>query len=122
MAIVVLIMNTLLKSSVCGRLLDDKVAGLVQQAKELAGNADRMSLWRAYVAIEYAILDVKMRHGLEGEARPAKPKKPDLEQARLMLGKIDLSADRKKLLYDLRACRDALKAVVAAYDRRSTTS
>jgi hypothetical protein len=115
-------MNTLLKSSAGGRLLD-KLAGLVQQARELAGREDRMSLWRAYVAIEYAILDVKMRHGLEGEARPAKPKKPDLQQARAMLEKIDLAAaDRKKLLYDLRACRDVLKVLVAAYDRRSTTS
>jgi hypothetical protein len=98
------------------------VASLVQQARDLAGNADRMSLWRAYVAVEHAVLDVKMRHGLEGQARPAKPKKPDLEQARTMLAKLDPSADAKKLLYDLRACRDVLKALVAAYDRRSTTS
>ena len=41
-----------------------------------------------------------------------------------MLDQIDLSAaDSKKLLYDLRSCRDIIKALVAGYDdRRSTKS
>lgn len=102
-----------------------KVDELMAQAREIvAGSPDRMSLWRAYVALEYAILDTKLRHGLEGEAAPKKPAKKaiSIEEARAMLGRIDLAADKKKLLYDLRSCRDVVKALVASYDRRSTTS
>jgi hypothetical protein len=103
-------------------LSDSTVAGLVSQAKAMADRNDRMSLWRAYVAIEHAILDVKLRYHLEGEPPPKPAKKADLAAAKLMLEQIDLSSDKKKLLYDLRACRDLLKALVAGYDRRSTTS
>jgi hypothetical protein len=103
-------------------LSDSTVAGLVSQAKAMADRNDRMSLWRAYVAIEHAILDVKLRYHLEGEPPPKPAKKDDLAAAKLMLEQIDLSSDKKKLLYDLRACRDLLKALVAGYDRRSTTS
>jgi hypothetical protein len=101
----------------------DRVGELVGQAKAIvAGDPDRASLWRAYVALEYAIMDLKLRHNLEGEAPPTQPKKkPGIAEARSMLMLLDLSSDKKKLLYDLRLCRDAVKAVVASY-RRSTTS
>jgi hypothetical protein len=102
----------------------DRVGELVGQAKAIvAGDLDKASLWRAYVALEYAIMDLKLRHNLEGEAppKPAK-KKPDIAEARSMLMRLDLSSDKKKLLYDLRSCRDAVKAIVAGYGRRSTTS
>ena len=107
--------------------MSDKVGELLNSAKAMADNNnnanDKASLWRAYVAIEYAILDLKLRYRLEGESPPKPPKKPDLETVRSMLEHIEpLSADKKKLLYDLRACRDQLKALVASYDRRSTVS
>ncbi|HKU48709.1 MAG TPA: hypothetical protein VJP79_02045, partial [Nitrososphaera sp.] len=60
---------------------------------------------------------------------PAKPSRKvvDLALAKKLLDKIDTTtavavSDERKLLYDLRACRDVLKALVAGYDRRSTTS
>jgi hypothetical protein len=76
------------------------------------------SLWRAYVAVESAILDVKMRYGLEHEEPPVPPKrtakKDDmLADAKSRLSRLDVSGDKRKLLYDLRACRDALKAALA---------
>lgn len=91
--------------------LDD----LVGQAKILGKGDD---LWRAYVALESAILELKLRHRLEHEQPPPPPKrtakKDDLiAQAREKLGRLDLQGDRKKLLYDLRVCRDALKAALA---------
>ena len=92
---------------------DSRVDGLVSQAKAMVDSNDRMSLWRAYVAIEHAILDVKLMHHLEGEPPPKPAKKADLAAAKLMLERMDLSSDKKKLLYDLRTCRDALKAAVA---------
>jgi hypothetical protein len=103
----------------------DKLGELIEKAKAIvAGNPDRTSLWRAYVALEYAVMDLKLRHNLEGEVLPAKPAKKliDIAEARSMLARIDLSSDSKKLLYDLRSCRDVVKALVASYDRRSTTS
>jgi|SRR5581483_1976463 len=103
-------------------LSDSKAAELVSQAKALADGNNRMSLWRAYVAIEHAILDIKLRYRLEGEPPPKPAKKADLATAKLMLDRIDLSSDKRKLLYDLRVCRDLLKALIASYDRRSTTS
>ncbi len=103
-------------------LSDSKAAELVSQAKTFADGNNRMSLWRAYVAIEHAILDIKLRYRLEGEPPPKPAKKADLATAKLMLDRIDLSSDKRKLLYDLRVCRDLLKALIASYDRRSTTS
>lgn len=102
----------------------DRVDELVGKAKEIvAGDPDRASLWRAYVALEYAVMDLKLRHGLEGEPLPKPAKKSvDLAEARSMLTRLDLSSNRKKLLYDLRSCRDVVKAIVASYDRRSITS
>jgi len=102
----------------------DRLDELVGKAKAIvAGDPDRASLWRAYVALEYAVMDLKLRHGLEGEALPKAAKKSvDLAEARSMLARLDLLSNRKKLLYDLRSCRDAVKAIVASYDRRSTTS
>ncbi len=93
----------------------DRLSALVQAAgKQL----EEGSLWRAYVAVESAILDVKMRHGLEHEERPAPPKRTAKKQdlladAKSRLSSLDMSGDKKKLLYDLRACRDALKAALA---------
>ncbi|MEP0823893.1 MAG: hypothetical protein HRF40_00250 [Nitrososphaera sp.] len=107
----------------------DKLAELVDRAKTIVAgenNPDRASLWRAYVALEYAILDLKLRHGIEGQQppKPAGKQVVDIAQARSMLAKLDLSSssDKKKLLYDLRSCRDMVKAIVAGYDRRSMTS
>ncbi|MEW6605438.1 MAG: hypothetical protein AB1351_12230 [Thermoproteota archaeon] len=96
----------------------DRLPELVAQAKAIvAGDPDRALLWRAYVALEYAVMDLKLRHGLEGEAPPKPAKKPvDIAQARSMLARLDLSSsssDKKKLLYDLRSCRDVVKALVA---------
>jgi hypothetical protein len=103
----------------------DRLAELVESAKAIvAGEPDRASLWRAYVALEYAVMDVKLRHGLEGQAPPDRPAKKaiDIAKARSMLAELDLSGDKRKLLHDLRSCRDVVKALVAGYGRRSTTS
>ena len=103
----------------------DRLAELVEKAKTIvAGDPDRASLWQAYVALEYAIMDVKLRHGLEGEASPTKPAKKaiNISEAKSMLARLDLSSDNKRLLRDLRSCRDVVKALVAGYSRRSTTS
>jgi hypothetical protein len=103
----------------------DRIDELVGRARAIiADDPDRAALWRAYVALESAILDLKLRYGLEGQAPPASPSKKSIgiSEARLMLEKLDLSGDRKKLLHDLRACRDVVKALVAGYGRRSTTS
>lgn len=101
----------------------DKLSELVDRAKAIVvgeSNPDRISFWRAYVALEYAILDLKLRYGLEGEQAPKAAKKPvDIAQARSMLAKLDpsSSSDKRKLLYDLRSCRDVVKAIVASYDQ-----
>ena len=91
---------------------------LVEQARSIVlenSNPDRMSLWRAYVALEYAILDLKLRHGLEGNPPPKSAKSADLAAAKSMLITLDLSSgDKKKLLYDLRSCRNIIKALVAS--------
>lgn len=103
----------------------DRLVELIGKAKTIvAGDPDRASLWRAYVALEYAVMDVKLRHDLEGEAPPDKPAKKaiDIAEARFMLARLDLPGDKRKLLHDLRSCRDVVKALVASYDRRSTTS
>ena len=103
----------------------DRLGELIGKAKAIvAGNPDKASLWRAYVALEYAVMDLKLRHNLEGEVPPARPAKNaiDIAKARSILDGVDLSSDKKKLLYDLRSCRDVVKALVAGYDRRSTTS
>ncbi|MGI0019109.1 MAG: hypothetical protein ACREAY_01415 [Nitrososphaera sp.] len=92
---------------------EDKVRDLVQQAAD----AMQADAWRAYVAIEYAVLEVKMRHGLEHEPSPP-PVKRTAKKADLLalagekLVHLDYS-DAKKLLYELRICRDALKAATA---------
>lgn len=93
----------------------DRLDSLVQAAGKLLEDG---SLWRAYVAVESAILDVKMRHGLEHEEPPVAPKRTAkrddlLADAKSRLSRLDVSGDKKKLLYDLRACRDALKAALA---------
>lgn len=93
----------------------ERLDSLVKAAGE---HLEKGSLWRAYVSVESAILDVKMRHGLELEAPPVPPKrtakKDDLiADARSRLSQIDIGVDKKKLLFELRACRDALKAALA---------
>jgi hypothetical protein len=95
-----------------------KLERLVEQAKSIvldSSNPDRVSLWHAYVALEYAILDLKLRHGIEGSLPPKPVKSADLSAAKSMIGRLDLSSsDKKKLLYDLRSCRDIVKALVAS--------
>lgn len=107
----------------------DRTEELVGRARAILFSGDDKldgsALWRAYVSIEYAILDLKLRYGLEGETPPKKlPRKAiaDIAAIKSMVAALDTSADKKKLLYDLRACRDMLKAAVVAYERRSTTS
>jgi len=93
---------------------NDRVRALVQQAADAMQAADA---WRAYVAIEYAVLEVKLRHGLEREPSPP-PVKRTAKKADLLalagekLARLDYS-HAKKLLYELRVCRDALKAATA---------
>lgn len=106
--------------------MGDTVDELVARARSILFSKEpgRMELWRAYVAIECAILDLKLRSEIEGEKPPARPPKKtiDLAMARALLDHINTKTDEKKLLYDLRACRDAIKSLVAAYGRRSTMS
>ncbi len=102
------------------------VAELVSKAKAIlsSGELGRMELWRAYVSIEYAILDLKLRKGLEGQPFPPRPAKKSVSiaLARELLDKINTNSKPEELLHDLRVCRDVLKALVAGYARRSTTS
>jgi hypothetical protein len=104
----------------------DKLDRLVEQAKSIvvaSSNPDRTALWHVYVALEYAILDLKLRQGFEGSQPPKPVKSADLAAAKSMISRLDPSlGDKKKLLYDLRSCRDMVKALVASYDMRSTTS
>ena len=105
----------------------DKLGRLIEQAKSIviaSSNPDRTSLWRAYVALEYAILDLKLRHSLEGNLLPKPVRSGDLADVKLIIGRLDPSSgDKKKLLYDLRSCRNIVKALVESYDdMRSTTS
>ncbi len=114
-------------------MVDGKIRDLVAQAQSLLARTadDPKSLWRAYVAIECAILDIKLRHDLEHELSPPTPKRTAkredlLSVATTKLARIALEANddndddggkenrsRKKLLYELRECRDALKALLA---------
>ncbi len=91
---------------------------LVEQARSIVverSNPDKVSLWRAYVALECAILDLKLRHGLEGNPSPQHVKFVDLATAKSLICRLDLSCqDKKKLLSDLRSCRDVVKALVAS--------
>ena len=117
----------------------EKVAELVASAKSLLSasaknpGAPGDSYWRAYVALEYAILDLKLRASLEqpGNATPAKRQRAKkqtvgelAEAAKQKVDAIDLAASPPELLHQLRQGRDAAKALVAGYDklRRSTTS
>jgi hypothetical protein len=105
----------------------DKLDRLIEQAKSIVvanSSPDRASLWHAYVALEYAILDLKLCQGLEGNQPPKPVKSTDLAAIKSMIARLDPSSgDKKKLLYDLRSCRDMVKALVASYDDvRSTTS
>jgi hypothetical protein len=96
----------------------DKLDRLIEEAKSIvvaSSNPDRVSLWHAYVVLEYAILDLKLHHGLEGNQPPKPIKSADLAAAKSMVGRLDPSADdKKKLLYDLRSCRDMVKALMAS--------
>jgi hypothetical protein len=92
----------------------EKLDRLIEQAKSIlveSSNPGRLPLWRAYVALEYAIL----RYGLEGNPPPKPVKSPDLTTVKSMISRLDLSSgDKKKLLDDLRLCRDIVKALVAS--------
>jgi hypothetical protein len=94
---------------------DGRVRELVGQAMEAMTSSDA---WRAYVAVEYAVLEVKMRRGLEHEPSPPPPKRT-AKKADLLaiagekLALLDYGGDAKKLLYELRVSRDALKASAA---------
>ncbi|MDQ3882311.1 MAG: hypothetical protein M3249_04010 [Thermoproteota archaeon] len=91
---------------------------LVEQARSIvveSSNPDKVSLWRAYVALECAILDLKLRHGLEGNPSTKRVKSVDLATAKSLICQLDLSSqDKKRLLSDLRSCRDVVKTLVAS--------
>ncbi|HEV3432495.1 MAG TPA: hypothetical protein VG098_00725 [Nitrososphaera sp.] len=91
---------------------------LVEQARSIvvgSSNPDKVSLWQAYVALECAILDLKLRHSLEGNPPPKLVKSADLATAKFIICRLDLSSqDKRKLLSDLRLCRDIVKALVAS--------
>jgi hypothetical protein len=98
-----------------------KMRNLILQAINILAKADDpTSLWRAYVAVEYAILDIKLRHGLEHVKPPPVPKRSTkrdelFSAAKAKLGELDIEKDDPgKLLYRLRECRDALKALLAS--------
>lgn len=98
--------------------MKDKAHELAAQALDvLSRAADPASVWRAYVAVEYAILDVKLRNNLENEPAPSAPKRTTKTEDLLVVAKEKLErldhSDKKKLLYELRQCRDALKAILA---------
>jgi hypothetical protein len=116
----------------------EKIADLVSKAKDYLAkpNAERTEdCWRAYVCIEYAILDLKLANQLVVPTQRVKKKRMG-QQERLALarGKLEslkLNREPLELLQELRDCRDILKALVANYDkgpqgapstRRSTTS
>lgn len=97
---------------------DDRIRNLVAQAMVVLAKADTpTSLWRAYVGVEYAILDVKLRYGLENEKSPPAPKRTVKRDELLSLARQKLSGidfeDKKDLLRELRECRNALKALLA---------
>jgi hypothetical protein len=98
----------------------DRLHDLVGQARKMleSEQPDESSIWRAYVAVESAILDLKLAHNLEHERPPSGPKrnaKKDelISAARKKLKEIDFVGDKKTLLYDLRSCRNALKALLS---------
>jgi hypothetical protein len=96
----------------------EKLERLVEEAKLIvveSSNPDRVSLWRAYVALEYAILDLKLCYGLEGNPQPKPVTSGDLATVKSMIGRLDPSSgDKKKMLNDLRLCRDIVKTLVAS--------
>jgi hypothetical protein len=91
---------------------------LVEQARSIVverGNPDKFLLWRAYVALECAILDLKLRNSLEGAPAAKHVKSTDLDTVKSVISRLDLSSqDKRKLLNDLRLCRDIVKAIVAS--------
>ena len=127
---------------------DDKIQQLVANAKKLLGfqsilgaSSAKQTIdkdivdkyWQAYVSIEYAILRLKLVHGLDesglSSSRTRAKRRSagdlvDLTRSKLELIDETTSQDPRKLLSELREVRDCLKALVASYDRtrRSTTS
>lgn len=94
---------------------NDRLPEFLERAKKFLENGDRLALWQAYVAVEHAILDLKLRHGLEIQpAKKVKKASDSLPAITTLIGKIDpTSKDKKKILEDLRQCRDLLKSIVA---------
>lgn len=127
---------------------DDKIQQLVANAKKLLGLQSTLGTssgkqttdkdivdkyWQAYVSIEYAILRLKLVHGLDESGSSsfrtrAKRRSAgdllDLTRSKLESINDTKSQDPRKFLSELREVRDCLKALVASYDRtrRSTTS
>lgn len=111
-----------MRPSCCLPLSDIDSDSGSRRVRELAERAAQLaragSLWPAYVALERAILELKMRRGLEGEPMPPAPKRNAekaglVEAALASLAQLDYGGDGKKLLYGLRTCRNMLKAAVA---------
>lgn len=98
----------------------DRLHDFVEQARKIleSEQPDESSIWRAYVALESAILDLKLAHNLEHEKQPSSPKRNAKKDelilaARKKLREIDVEGDKKALLYNLRSCRNALKALLS---------
>jgi len=97
----------------------ENLRDLVQQASSILDSGlDEKSLWKAYVALESAILQLKLEHGLEHEPSPPRPKRSAKESELISVVKSKLSTlgvdgDKKLLLYNLRICRDALKILLS---------
>jgi hypothetical protein len=108
-----------------------KLCKLINQTKvyldDNNGKPTRSSLWRAYVSLEYAILDLKLRYNVQENSiskieiknKGVVNKSSDgnlykenyIKIVKLKLEKADL-LDRKVLLSELRLCRDLLKNLV----------
>jgi hypothetical protein len=115
-------------SNCCHR---NKLWKLINQTKvyldDNNGKPTRSSLWCAYVSLEYAILDLKLRYNvhensiskieMKNKGVSNKSSNENLHKenyikiVKLKLEKADL-LDRKVLLSELRLCRDLLKNLV----------
>jgi hypothetical protein len=121
---------------------DVKLYKLIDQATSALQTSGELDIWRAYVCVEYAILDLKLRYniqeqtlntdtiitsanpavkqtGRKGTANEPKSRKRQvasedhLGEVKARIQNLDLDQDRKILLQELRSCRDILKALAS---------
>jgi hypothetical protein len=109
----------------------NKLCKLINQTKvcldDNNGKPTRSSLWRAYVSLEYAILDLKLRYSIHENSISKIEMKNKIvvnrslvenlykenyiKIVKLKLERADL-VDKNVLLSELRLCRDLLKNLV----------